>query len=81
MDCHSPGSSVHGVSQAGILEYWVGILGIPSPGDFPHPGIKPTSPALAAGFLTTELPGKPNNNSIIYSIDLSYSAKCSITSF
>ena len=26
--------------------------------DFPNPGIKPTSPALAGGFFTTEPPGK-----------------------
>ena len=25
----------------------------PSPGDLPHPGIKPASPALAGGFFTT----------------------------
>ena len=27
--------------------------------DLPGSGIKPVSPALAGGFLTTELPGKP----------------------
>ena len=35
-------------------EYWSG-LSFPSPGDFPHPGIKPaslTSPVLAGGFFT-----------------------------
>ena len=35
---------------------------LPSPGDFPNPGIKPTSlasPALAGGFFTTVPPGKP----------------------
>ena len=33
----------------------------PSPGYLPDPGIEPTSasPALAGGFFTTELPGKP----------------------
>ena len=31
----------------------------PSPGDIADPGIEPTSPALAGGFLTTETPGKP----------------------
>ena len=58
MDCSPPGSSLHGVLQARILE-WVAIS---SPGDLPDPGIKPTSPvtpALANGFFTTELPGKP----------------------
>ena len=38
-------------------EYWSG-LPFPSPGDFPNPGIKPVSPALASGFFTTEPPGK-----------------------
>ena len=39
-------------------EYWSG-LPFPSPGDLSHPGIKPTSPALAGRFFTTEPPGKP----------------------
>ena len=34
-------------------EYWNG-LPFPSAGDLPDPGIEPTSPALAAGFFTTE---------------------------
>ena len=33
-------------------------LPFPSPGDLPNTGIKPTSPALAGGFFTTEPPGK-----------------------
>ena len=40
-------------------EYWSG-LPFPSPGDLPNPGIKPTSPALASRFFTTEQPGKPD---------------------
>ena len=46
--CSSPGSSVHGILQARILE-WVAI----SPGDLPDPGIKPISlmsPALVGEF-------------------------------
>ena len=42
-------------------EYWSGSL-FPSPGDLPHPGIKPSSsvaPALAGGFFPTDPPGKP----------------------
>ena len=39
-------------------EYWSG-LPFSSPGDLPDLGIKPTSPALAGGFFTTEPPGKP----------------------
>ena len=41
-DCSPPGSSVHGISQASILE-WVASS---SPGDLPDPGIEPGSPAL-----------------------------------
>ena len=37
-------------------EYWR-ILPFPPPGDFPNPGIKPTSPALAGGFFATAPPG------------------------
>ena len=39
-------------------EYWSG-LPFSSPGDFPDPEIKPTSPALAGRVFTTEPPGKP----------------------
>ena len=53
--CSPPGSSVHGISRQ---EYWNGFP-FPSSGDLSDPGIKPTSPALAAGFFTTEPPGKP----------------------
>ena len=38
-------------------EYWSG-LPFPSPGDLPHPGIEPRSPALKADSLPSELPGK-----------------------
>ena len=34
-------------------EYWSG-LPIPSPGDFPDPGIEPGSPAFQADALTSE---------------------------
>ena len=44
-------------------EYWNG-LAFPSPGNLPDPGIKLTSPALADGFFTTELLGKPLINLI-----------------
>ena len=56
-----PGSSVHGISQARILE-WVAISSSRASSD---PGIEPLSPAssaLAGGFLTTEPPGKPHGN-------------------
>ena len=43
-----------------VQEHWSG-LPFPFPGDLPDPGIKPTSPTLAGGFFTTELPGEPPN--------------------
>ena len=38
-------------------EYWSGWP-YSSPGDLPDPGIEPSSPALAGGLFTSELPGK-----------------------
>ena len=55
MDCSLPGSSIHGIFQARILE-WVAF---PSPGDLLDPGIEPWSPALQADSLPFEPPGKP----------------------
>ena len=55
MDCSLPGSSVHGVLQARILE-WVAISSSEYLSD---PGIKPTSLVSAGRFFTTELPEKP----------------------
>ena len=40
-------------------EYWSGMP-LPSPGDVPDPGIKPTCPTLAGRSFTTEPLGKPN---------------------
>ena len=54
MDCSPPGSSVHGILQARILE---GVV-IPSPGDLPDSGIEPGSPELRADSLPSEPPGK-----------------------
>ena len=54
MDYSLPGSSVHGILQARILE-----LPFPSSEDLPDPGIELVSPALAGGFFTIEPPGKP----------------------
>ena len=55
MDCSPPGSFVHGIFQARMLE-WVAI---PSPGDLPIPGIKPRSTALQVDSLPSKPPGKP----------------------
>ena len=55
MDCNLPGSSVHEIFQARILEY----SSIPFPEDLPNLGIKPGSPKLQAESLPSEPPGKP----------------------
>ena len=47
-------ASVHGVLQAGTLEWWP----FPSPGDLPEPGVGPGSPASQADSLPAEPPGK-----------------------
>ena len=49
MDCSLPGSSVHGIFQARILEQ----VAIPSLGDLPGSGIEPEFPVspLLAGSL------------------------------
>ena len=59
MACSPPGSSVHGIFQARILE-WVAIFCFK---DLPNPRIEllyPVSPALADGFFTNGPPGKPS---------------------
>ena len=55
MDCGPPGSSVHGILQARILE-WVAMLSPPR--NLPNPGVQPKSPALQTDSLLTEPPGK-----------------------
>ena len=54
-DYSLPGSSVHEISQARILE-WVAI---PFYGDLSDPGIEPGSPAWQADSILTELRGNP----------------------
>ena len=72
MDCSLPGSSVHGILQARILE-WVPF---PFSGDLPDLGVKPASlasPALAGGFFTIAPPGKQifmANFWLIFSVSL-----------
>ena len=52
MDYSPPGSSVHEILQARILE-WVAIS---FPGDLPDPGIEPRSLTLQADSLLSEPP-------------------------
>ena len=57
VDCSPPGSSVHGILQARILE-WVAM---PPSGDLLNPGAKPASlvsPSLVDRFFTTSATGK-----------------------
>ena len=61
MDWSLPGSSVHGILQAEILNG----LSFPSPGDLPDPGIKaesPPSPELGDGFFSTSTTVWPSAN-------------------
>ena len=53
-DCSLPGSSVLGISRQ---EYWSGLR-IPSPGNLPNLETEPTSPALQADSLPSELLAK-----------------------
>ena len=53
IDYSPPGSFVHGLFQARILER------VPSPGYLPNPGIEPRSPALPVDALPSKLLGEP----------------------
>ena len=54
----SPGSSVHGILQARILER----VTIPFYRGSSDPGIEPRSPELQADSLLSEPPGKPKSS-------------------
>jgi len=59
IDCSLPGSSVHGILQARILE-WAAVpfsMGR-SPGNLPDPGIIPGPFVLQTDSLLSEPPGK-----------------------
>ena len=58
VDCSPPGSSVHRILQARILE-----LPFLAPGDLPNTEIEPAFPAVPAlvgRFFTTQPPGNPS---------------------
>ena len=66
MDCNLPGSSVHGILQARILE-WVAISS--SQEIFPTQESKLhllQVSCIAGGFFTAEPPGKPNIHTLLY---------------
>ena len=57
VDCSSPGSSVHGILQARILQ-WVAIPFR----DLSDPGIEPRFPTLQANSLLSETQGSPSDH-------------------
>ena len=59
-------------------EYWKGLL-FPSPGAVPDTGIKPGSPALEGGFITTKPPGKPTTHIMHYLVRQTWSRKWQLT--
>ena len=61
MDCSPPDSSVLGFSRQ---EYW-SRLPCPPPGDLPHSGIEPASPALQADSLLLNLRGSPSKDAYV----------------
>ena len=58
MDCSPPGSSVHGIVLARILE-WVAISSSRGSSWPRDQSASPAALALAGGLFTTEPPGKP----------------------
>ena len=60
MDFSLPGSSVHGILQARILEWEA----VPFSGDLSNPEIKPRSPTLWVDSLLSEQPGKPKKTGV-----------------
>ena len=63
MDCSPPGSSVHGILKARILEW----LPFPSPGDLPNPRIEPWSPHCRQILYWQSHKGSPNLLSVQFS--------------
>ena len=79
MACSPPGSPVHGILQASLLE----CVALPSPGNLPDPGMEPGSPALQVDSLPSERPGKPKfylRKCNMYEIDMFAKFSC-ISSF
>ena len=63
VECNLPGSSLHGVLQARLLEW----AATPSFRGLPHPGIEPTSPMfpmLAGGSSTPSTTWEAHGDSV-----------------
>ena len=61
MDCCPPGSAVHGILQARVLE----LVIIPFFRDLPDPGIEPRPSTLQADSLLSELSGAYNSGILL----------------
>ena len=86
VDCSSPGSSVHGILQARILE-WIAIPfsrgsggtsrgpegSEGSEGQEGSPGVELGSPILQADSLPSEPPGKPVQKRLLVLLGINYS--------
>ena len=59
VDCSLPGSSVHGILQARMLE-WESLFQRIFPTQGSNPGLEPRSPTLQVDSLPSEPPGKWN---------------------
>ena len=70
MDHSFPGSSVHGIFQARVLE-WLAISF--SRGCLPDPGFEPGSPTLQADALPSEPPGKVKEKVILWKVNIYFS--------
>ena len=65
MDCSLPGSSVHGIIQARILEW----IAVPSSSGSSPPRDQTCTSCIAGTFFTPEPPGKPLEHSMsLYSL-------------
>ena len=65
MDCSPPGSSVHGISQARILE-GLTISFSRGSSESRNQTTSPESPAFVSEFFIPEAPGKPQTGTILY---------------
>ena len=72
MDCNLPGSSLHGILQARILE----CIAFPFSRDLPNPGIKPMSPSLQVDSLPAEPQEKPKYVCLFYYCSVKSLSNC-----
>ena len=79
MDCSPPGSSVHGIFHARILE-WGAISSSRGSSRPRDPTLVSHIPALAGGFINTGATGKPEHFSDLHPSSFIYAmTKCALT--